>query len=1089
MKNVTYINAGAGSGKTYTLTKILAEKLSSKETELCPSQVILTTFTELAASEFREKARQQMLANGNASAAAQMDCAVIGTVHSVAFAFIKKFWYLLGFGAEIQTISDRDANFYMNQSLARIVNEEKNSVHLKNFRRFREVFDICDPNGHADDFFWQKYLNTIVEKMEYYCVEDIKVSVEKSRSTVEGIYSAPEFSSLFGELSCCLQAYWGYIQKKNNAKAMRQGEVINDFLKLKSLKSYDELRPLYEIKKDPVDRSKINDKCPEFAKFSEILESAVVSSSFLNVINPFIESVFTLAKAWSDDFVAYKEKNHLVSFNDMEHLFLQLLDMDEVREYVRSNYRLVMVDEFQDSNPIQLKIFNKLSEIIAESGGESYWVGDPKQAIYGFRGADTDLVNTVSQSFRFYDDSEIHPGEGENNLGTGRLTESWRSRKALVDLVNDVFRESFKKDGINEYCIELKAHFEKDELESPPIVYWQCDEGNADEAAAALAFKVKELLKSNMLVHQGGRGEEATAITPRDIAILCRKNAGCNRVVKALRKLGVPVSETEDAIMQRIEVQLVVNILQFVKDSGNKHVVANLMRLLSKQPVETILRSRIDYLQGLSDGDADEWGHDVKEIRLLYALKEKIRHLPVSEMVRAIVFECNLQELSKQWGDAHIRRQNLSALQHLADDYDRMCLQMGIGASISGFIYYLNSIEPDKEKDNKSNTVKVFTYHTSKGLEWPVVIMCDLDEDVLDDADFTKKNFMTVREIVLNDNATGEDPFAKEYYLHLFPYTLRMPLFSITSKPDPALQKRINALDLYQDLKKKQQSEERRLLYVGMTRAKDYLYTFCHGEEQKWLVNVDIETSPDNVWGVRQLKALSVAALDEPAVECKELYEIVSKPTEHESRPAKVLSPSKVEAFKGYNAHTVLAKGKRGVTTNKWSTVNADGNDENPIVGSCIHDVFAVYRNGDVAGNALRAKNIIEGYGLAQEVNAEEVLLSADWLHGQLQAMFPQREGDLAYNEYHFAAPLGTGQVLSGDMDLLWFYSDDNGRHCVIVDYKTFPGKYEGIDKHVTKYYPQLSAYAHALYSSGIDVTHALVYYPVQECIVQLEKN
>ena len=59
MRNVTYINAGAGSGKTYTLTKILAEKLSKKEVK--PSEVILTTFTELAAAEFKEKARQQIL--------------------------------------------------------------------------------------------------------------------------------------------------------------------------------------------------------------------------------------------------------------------------------------------------------------------------------------------------------------------------------------------------------------------------------------------------------------------------------------------------------------------------------------------------------------------------------------------------------------------------------------------------------------------------------------------------------------------------------------------------------------------------------------------------------------------------------------------------------------------------------------------------------------------------------------------------------------------------------------------------------------------------------------------------------------------
>lgn len=111
-----------------------------------------------------------------------------------------------------------------------------------------------------------------------------------------------------------------------------------------------------------------------------------------------------------------------------------------------------------------------------------------------------------------------------------------------------------------------------------------------------------------------------------------------------------------------------------------------------------------------------------------------------------------------------------------------LTLQMGLGTSISGFIYYLNSIDPDKEKDNKSDTVKVFTYHGSKGLEWPVVIMHGLGENVLTDADFTKKSFMKVCEVVMNDNATEEDPFAKEYYCTIFPSLL---VHSIIILPQP----------------------------------------------------------------------------------------------------------------------------------------------------------------------------------------------------------------------------------------------------------------------------------------------------------------
>ena len=114
-----------------------------------------------------------------------------------------------------------------------------------------------------------------------------------------------------------------------------------------------------------------------------------------------------------------------------------------------------------------------------------------------------------------------------------------------------------------------------------------------------------------------------------------------------------------------------------------------------------------------------------------------------------MIYECNILALTAKWGEKHIRKQNLSTLQHLADDYDEMCVQMGLGTSISGFIYYLNSVEPDKEKDNQSNTVKVFTYHGSKGLEWPMVILFSLDKNTLEPNDFISKSLMRVREMVL----------------------------------------------------------------------------------------------------------------------------------------------------------------------------------------------------------------------------------------------------------------------------------------------------------------------------------------------------
>lgn len=1089
MRNVTYINAGAGSGKTYTLTKILAEKLSKKEVK--PSEVILTTFTELAAAEFKEKARQQILSTGNMEVASQMDCAAIGTVHSVALRFIKKFWYLLEYGADIQTISERDEDFYMSQSLARITNMPEHKTDLDNFREFRDFFDILDSFSHPDHLFWQQHLNAVVEKMEYYGVDDVDISIQKSIETLKAVYTGNPVDYDF--IASALEEYGNFCATKFNdgrsgPKAHNHYDTVAKLLHEK--RDQDWLTRVKILMKTPCCERTAEQKCTNFTNLKYQLSVADTSVDALAILEPFVESAFRLAKVWRDDFIAYKRNNHIISYNDMEQIFLRLLtDYDEVQDYVRSHYRLVMVDEFQDSNPIQLKIFNKLSEIIADKDGHSYWVGDPKQAIYGFRGADTDLVNSVAKRFTFYDDAEIHDEEGPCKLATGRLVESWRSRKKLVDLVNDVFYKPFKDDGINELCIKLDAHFKNDGLTSNAIVHWECDDSikNQQDAADALAFKVKELLESKMQVHSGKRDEPTTEVSPRDIAILCRRNSACKDVVKSLRKYNIPVSEAEDAIMQRIEVQLVVTLLQFIQDPKNKHVFANLMRLLWGSTTEEILRDRIDYVLELTNSDGefdatnDNWQEDLDSVKVLLKQRERIQHLSIPEMVKAIIYESNIPSLTARWGDEQVRRQNLSTIQHLADDYDQMCLQMGLGTSISGFIYYLNSIEPDKEKDNKSNTVKVFTYHGSKGLEWPIVIMHGLGENVLPDADFTKKSFMKVREVVMKDNATEEDPFAKEYFLHFFPFTLS----TFNHNPTSTLQDNINELKFYKTLKERTKSEERRLLYVGMTRAKDCLYTFGYKGRFDWLTNAGVESpSSANVWGNSDyaVKPISISKPEDTQEDrVMKTYSIIEKSTVHSERERKYLSPSKIKKFSGYSSHESWKEKGTHIETKGWNK------DNYATIGTCIHDIFAIYRQGHDEDNRKKALSVIGGYGLSGILagHVDAILRSAEWLYNQLQQHFPQTEGDYICNEYPFEMTLPTGQHLRGEMDLLWFYTDDKGQHCVLIDYKTFGGV--ALNEHTATHYAQLSAYAEALRHKDIDVAHALIYYPVYSTIHELK--
>jgi ATP-dependent exoDNAse (exonuclease V) beta subunit len=447
-------------------------------------------------------------------------------------------------------------------------------------------------------------------------------------------------------------------------------------------------------------------------------------------------------------------------------------------------------------------------------------------------------------------------------------------------------------------------------------------------------------------------------------------------------------------------------------------------------------------------------------------------------MVKGLIYECNIPALTARWGDARIRQQNLSTLQHLADDYDEMCLQMGQGSSISGFLNYLNSNEPDKEKDNMSDTVKVFTYHGAKGLEWPVVIMHGLQRDVMEQKDFIRKNFMRVREMVLNDNATAADPFNKDYYIHFFPFILKQ----YNSDIPAAVLDNIVIQPIHNLLLSKAASEERRLLYVGMTRAKDQLITFGYNGKYNWLINAGVvNPTVENVWGKEEFKPcqLEPATLSaEDDANASDEYSIKEKPTKHTSFEKRYLSPSKIETFDGYTTHRAWAEKGAEISSKGWGKDYA-------TIGSCIHDIFAVYRPEQVETNKEAALRVIGGYGFAGQLagHVDAIIRSADWLYEQLQKHFPQQDGDGIDREYPFQATL-SGQTLRGEMDLLWHYTDEHGEHCVLVDYKTFPGV--NLHEHTTQHYAQLSAYAASLRAAGIDVTHALIYYPLHGVIHEL---
>lgn len=176
MKNITYINAGAGSGKTYNLTELLSDVLGKKKAR--PDEVILTTFTVKAANDFKEKSKAKLFEKGLFEEANMLDGALIGTIHSVAYSIISKFWYYLGLPPKPQIMTEEDGDVYRAQSLGSLPTKEE----LDFLKDFAEKFEIKEAMATTVDYdFWQGQLNAIIGFTTNYEIADYAKSIELSK--------------------------------------------------------------------------------------------------------------------------------------------------------------------------------------------------------------------------------------------------------------------------------------------------------------------------------------------------------------------------------------------------------------------------------------------------------------------------------------------------------------------------------------------------------------------------------------------------------------------------------------------------------------------------------------------------------------------------------------------------------------------------------------------------------------------------------------------------------------------------------------------------------------------------------------------
>lgn len=1150
MKNVHYINAGAGAGKTYTLVTLLKDILTDKNHPCAPSEIILTTYTKAAAKEFREKTFARLLAPPTALDVAKiLDTATIGTVHSVAQQYIQRYWSLLGYSGQFNVMSDVDKERYINKSLKNAATPGDLSFFYDYTKEFDvKYYDAKKALSRPDYDFWKKYVLEIVSKMRAYNIAPSNLGnfARESCGVVDRLFiydfKLPTFQSIVNDYLEFIKDTIANGKRKDTRTAAEKKKEQYDLFCSNKLFTYEILSDFivsesnfykYQTGIDDIQKRSAEDS----KKYIE--KCKVFNSANGAKVKDCINRIFTIAGNWAKQFEDYKRTNNLLDFDDLEAKFLELLDKKAVQDDIKNSVKYLFVDEFQDSNPIQLEIFKKLSDLVQE---KSYWVGDRKQAIYGFRGSDSSLTTNLLKSFPAPIPKQTSGFVPNADGCTSQLIDtSYRSVRSLVELANEVFKKSFAAGVPSEIINNVPLCVNREDGNvTHPIQHWHC------ASEDALADRVAEILNGNVTtipgVYDGDGPDEKdsnkdkdwhTQIVPADIAVLSRTGSEVAKIEEALRKKGIPVSSPETSIMDKAEVKLVMALLKYVASIKRRYAKTELAKLIEDKEIGTILQeianSRYDFNPFYDEENKDDETSESKDTSKTGTPKSKVkptdpdaffadlndklqglRGLNISALVKGVIAVMDVRNIVAKWGNAEIRQDNLDTLIEQALSYEQSTAHSADIASVSGFIQYMNDVEIKSELDQSAEGVKVATYHKSKGLQWKIVILNSLNDNELELKNFVKRNWFGL-------NLNGDYGKAE---LQLIPNcgdvsdTMAEIVYDLSQKGAGS-----GDNGYYDLLYGKVEGEIKRLLYVGVTRARDYLITislpgqYNRTQPLAWMKNVIGSSapavavpaaldSPDgqtdktdvDLWGVPTHPAYYETLTDTGQSYSAKSATAVKLPpaTIDKTTEAKTISPSSSKAQ--YNATPSLVKD----FTSPYITHNSI--KDSAAFGTCIHNYMATHRwagtdkiKDSEPANIELAQRTVENHNM-QEVLTDPTLLTqaADALFAYLEDTFgPAKE---LLRECPFTYRRDNGQIVSGEIDLVWKTDHD----CILVDHKNFPAPPKWGEKivmddkpdnkfYVGKYFPQLGDYRAALTAAGMNVTHVFVFYAVLGYLVEVD--
>jgi ATP-dependent helicase/nuclease subunit A len=779
---ISLVRASAGTGKTFCLTQEFASLLLAQGTLLSVNdvhahQIIATTFTNKAADELMQRIQSFLVALGSYDLARLIRGSYIGTVNSICGRLVSEYALEGGLSPSIKVLDEL---------------------------RQRKLFIACseDPFGAFTDRLsdlahrlsiedWRKEVFQIVELSRQNAVDRASLLAVSSQSwnRLEQLlpepFSAEMAKELDAELMDAVKVVVHTLERCDD-----DTKITSDALEFLRIISFQDERHGYIPWSSwaRISKLKVASKTQ-----SELKELKGAASRYLR--HPrlrkdwrqMIENVISCACMCIDRYATFKLDNGLIDFIDQEQLAHSLLGSGLIAKDLGDRCKVLMVDEFQDTSPIQLGVFLKLGQSVQRS----LWVGDVKQSIFGFRGADPQLMNDVCSKLI------AETGGSEHHL-----RKSYRSRPELVSFSNSLFGTCMPPLGTEEGLVRISEVARETTVEmEDPIHFWWLNGKTFDEVLTSLSANICELLSNSkqLMVHDSDT-KKVRPIVGSDIAVLCRSNDHRLELATRLALQGLHVATERTGLLNTPECVLALAALRYLVDAYDTLSAATIIRF-SFADNEWLS-------QWLQVGFA-EFAKSVPALQAIDQNRFRLTHLTPLETLELAIVGSGIIELIRGLGEFRQRALNLDALRGLALGYEDDCLATGRTATAAGLIAYLQEASADamQPKNPSPHAINVLTYHKAKGLEWPLVVLFDLD---------SMKTGTAFGACIEQDVVTDIREPLTGRTIRYWPWPYGKQRVDVELGQVPRSKETLIA-------SRKEYAEAVRLMYVGVTRARDYL--------------------------------------------------------------------------------------------------------------------------------------------------------------------------------------------------------------------------------------------------------------------------